>query len=62
VADWYAPYPGAESLGFEVPKERFRVTRGGFRINNYSRDVRTTARGWQSPNEASPDLGFRCAS
>ncbi|MCS6801514.1 MAG: SUMF1/EgtB/PvdO family nonheme iron enzyme [Chloroflexota bacterium] len=61
VADWYAPYPGAAPLGFEVPKERFRVTRGGFRINNYSRDVRTTARGWQHPNEASPDLGFRCA-
>jgi formylglycine-generating enzyme required for sulfatase activity/pSer/pThr/pTyr-binding forkhead associated (FHA) protein len=61
VADWYGPYPGAQPLGFEVPKERFRVTRGGFRINNYSRDVRATARGWQHPSEASLDLGFRCA-
>jgi formylglycine-generating enzyme required for sulfatase activity len=61
VADWYGPYPGAPALGFTVPPETLRVTRGGFRINNYSRDVRTTARGWQAPNEASPDLGFRCA-
>ncbi|GIW10000.1 MAG: hypothetical protein KatS3mg061_1057 [Dehalococcoidia bacterium] len=61
VADWYGPYPGAKPLGFEVPQEAFRVTRGGFRANNYSRDVRTTARGWQLPQVGSADLGFRCA-
>ncbi|MFN8533722.1 MAG: SUMF1/EgtB/PvdO family nonheme iron enzyme [Dehalococcoidia bacterium] len=61
TADWYALYPGATSIGFEIPRQKYRVTRGGFRINNYSRDVRTTARGWQSPEEGSPDLGFRCA-
>lgn len=59
IATFYEAYAGGAVL--PVPKDKYRVTRGGFRPNNLLRDLRTSARGFQDPSVGSLNLGFRCA-
>jgi formylglycine-generating enzyme required for sulfatase activity len=66
VADWYAdryevrpqPRPTMSPSGpaFGVA----HVLRGGGWMSR-PRETRVTARSWGSPNEAGPNVGFRCA-
>jgi formylglycine-generating enzyme required for sulfatase activity len=61
TSTFYELYPGAPDQSLVLQKNKYQVTRGGFRPNNYLRDFRTTARDWQLPDLDSLDLGFRCA-
>jgi formylglycine-generating enzyme required for sulfatase activity len=71
VADWYADKYEVQSLPQTVPAAAVpsaagpafgvaHVLRGGGWMSR-PRETRVTARSWGSPNEAGPNVGFRCA-
>ena len=64
VADWYADRYEVRSPPAASPRGPAfgvaHVLRGGGWMSRPAR-TRVTARSWGSPNEAGPNVGFRCA-
>jgi formylglycine-generating enzyme required for sulfatase activity len=58
TADWYNTYPGGDPAGNPYYGETHRTTRGGTFDTNWQVD----SRGFVAPEDAFPQIGFRCAS
>lgn len=59
TADWYVSYAAAAGA---IPRDAFRVNRGGGWMNEGASDVRAAVRYPDPPSVRDINLGFRCAS